>query len=84
MRRFVFGVLTVVCLASLGLAVPSRADDRNEKVTICHFAGHDGDYLVEGGPGPVGDHPKCESLDGNLIIVSIDALCAHLSKCLMN
>ena len=69
MKTILAGVLAVAFAASVSGVV--LADD---KVTICHFPGHEavkgGDFEVPGGPK---GEAKCNILGGNVISVGINA-----------
>jgi methylmalonyl-CoA mutase cobalamin-binding subunit len=84
MRRMIvcLGVAGLVVFAALSLApVPVQA--AADKVTICHFAGHENssvkgarDYATKEGDS------FCEKLGGNVISISEHAREAHgISKC---
>jgi hypothetical protein len=69
------GVVGLLAFAGRGLS-PVQVQAAAEKVGVCHFGGHDGDFA-----GPAGDRRLeiiCERRGGNVITVSVNALSAHV------
>ena len=61
MKITVFGLL-LVSLGFLSVVNVPAAGNGNQ-VAICHFNGHDGDFVLTGAGG------RCDRLEGNILIV---------------
>ena len=49
---------------------PDKEDDSGPQVTVCHFNGHDGDFVTFNNIDHPDGQPQCEAKGGNALVIA--------------
>jgi len=76
-RRISIGLFVVAAILLLnGAGSSPAAAGQESRVTICHFPGHDGDFVTFNAESNPAGNPLCDARGGNAITVS-ESGCEH-------